>query len=172
MHNAPLMSEHTAQLRVMQPAYAAWVMKDTPRQARRRRNLELLIDELGSAVALAMLTGTPKSHLSAIQAKRRGIGDELAAKLERKTGKPAGWMDVERATATASGSGAAPAPPQDPPDDFHDRRTMTDSDWTMLEELRWLPPEEVDKLRERARHQREITLAQIERLKAEGKLPK
>ncbi len=40
-----------------------------------------------------MKVGTPKTHVSALLAGKRGIGDALAAKLERKCEKPEGWMD-------------------------------------------------------------------------------
>ncbi len=99
MLNAQLMPEHTAQRVVAQCAYACGAMRDTPRQARRRTNLALLVTEFGGATALASLSGTPKSHISAILAARRGIGDTLAAKWERKTGKQQGWFDQEHTAA-------------------------------------------------------------------------
>jgi len=66
---------------------------DSPRQTSRRAQLQKLIDEAGNAADLARVTGTPKTHISAILAGRRGIGDQLAAKLESIMGKPVGWMD-------------------------------------------------------------------------------
>jgi hypothetical protein len=66
---------------------------DSPRQNQRRAQLQKLIEEAGHAADLSRLSGTPKTHLSAILAGRRGIGDQLAAKLEAVMGKPAGWMD-------------------------------------------------------------------------------
>ncbi len=66
----------------------------------RLRNLELLIAEAGSAVALARLAHTSESYLSQVRRQLltpkgtpRGIGDDLAEKLERSMGKPHGWMD-------------------------------------------------------------------------------
>lgn len=66
----------------------------------RLSNLELLVAEAGSAAALARLAGTSESYLSQIRNQLltakgtpRGVGDELAAKLERAMGKPNGWMD-------------------------------------------------------------------------------
>jgi SOS-response transcriptional repressor LexA len=66
----------------------------------RLSNLELLVAEAGSAAALARLAGTSESYLSQIRNQLltakgtpRGLGDELAAKLERAMGKPNGWMD-------------------------------------------------------------------------------
>ncbi len=64
-------------------------------------NLENLIMEAGSAVALARVAGTSESYLSQIRNQfttpkgtPRGIGDDLAGKLERAMGKPNGWMDA------------------------------------------------------------------------------
>ena len=66
----------------------------------RLRNLELLVAEAGSAAALARLANTSESYLSQIRNQLttpkgtpRGVGDDLAVKLERATGKPNGWMD-------------------------------------------------------------------------------
>ena len=51
--------------------------------------------EAGGVVALGRLVGTPKSHISALAAGARGVGDGLAAKLEATMQKPAGWMDLD-----------------------------------------------------------------------------
>ena len=63
-------------------------------------NLELLVQEAGSAASLARKVGTSESYLSQIRRQlptrkgtRRGIGDDLADKLERGMDKPLGWMD-------------------------------------------------------------------------------
>jgi hypothetical protein len=80
---------------------------DSPRQNQRRAQLRQLIEEAGQAADLSRLSGTPKTHLSAILAGRRGIGDQLAAKLEAVMGKPAGWMD--QAAVTSPGYSAAAA---------------------------------------------------------------
>ena len=64
------------------------------RHLRRRGRLAALVAEAGG-VALARLVGTPKSHISALVSGARGVGDELAAKLERHMQKPAGWMDLD-----------------------------------------------------------------------------
>ena len=75
-----------------------------PRGHVRLNNLELLVAEAGSAVALARLAKTNESYLSQIRRQLttpkgtpRGVGDSLAAKLEQAMGKPHGWMDVEHA---------------------------------------------------------------------------
>lgn len=57
--------------------------------------------EAGSADALAARVETPKSHLSAIRHGARGLGDELAARMELEFDKPAGWMDQAVASADA-----------------------------------------------------------------------
>ncbi|MEW5756429.1 MAG: S24 family peptidase [Pseudomonadota bacterium] len=74
-------------------------MKRKPEQVR-VRNLELLIAEAGSAAKLARIAGTNSSYLSQVRNQMptkkgtpRGVGDDLAEKLERGMGKPAGWMD-------------------------------------------------------------------------------
>lgn len=95
MHIAQLMTKHTAQLPVMQHAYPCGMAISSLRHLRRRSNLEALVKEFGGASALALHIGTPKTHISALLAGSRGIGDQLAAKLERKCEKPAGWMDEQ-----------------------------------------------------------------------------
>lgn len=74
-------------------------MKRKPEKVR-LQNLELLIAEAGSAAELARLAGTNSSYLSQVRNQMptkkgtpRGLGDDLAGKLERSMGKPLGWMD-------------------------------------------------------------------------------
>jgi phage repressor protein C with HTH and peptisase S24 domain len=67
---------------------------ESPRRIRRRERLKLLISEEGSAANVARVIDTPRSHLSAISSGTRGLGDELAAKLEKAFSKPAGWFDT------------------------------------------------------------------------------
>ncbi len=66
----------------------------------RLQNLELLVAEAGSAVKLAHLASTNSSYLSQVRNQMptkkgtpRGVGDDLATKLERGMKKPEGWMD-------------------------------------------------------------------------------
>jgi len=66
----------------------------------RLENLELLITEAGSAAELAHRAGTNSSYLSQVRNRMptrkgtpRGVGNDLAEKLERGMGKPIGWMD-------------------------------------------------------------------------------
>ncbi len=72
------------------------------RQIDRNRldNLARLIAEAGSAEALARRSGSSSPYLSQIRGgtpypsgRRRRMGDQLAAKLERAMDKPEGWMD-------------------------------------------------------------------------------
>lgn len=63
-------------------------------------NLEILIEEAGSAVRLARLANTSASYLSQVRHQLttrdgtpRGVGDALAGKLEQAMGKAHGWMD-------------------------------------------------------------------------------
>ena len=86
-----------------------------PSQMKRRHehvrlsNLELLVAEAGSAAELARLAHTSESYLSQVRRQLptpkgtpRGIGDELAEKLERALGKPNGWMDEPHEVATVA----------------------------------------------------------------------
>ena len=66
----------------------------------RLKNLELLIVEAGSATKLAHLVGTNSSYISQVRRQMptkkgtpRGIGDDLAGKLEQGMAKHEGWMD-------------------------------------------------------------------------------
>lgn len=66
----------------------------------RLQNLELLIAEAGSAAKLARIAGTNSSYVSQVRNQMptkkgtpRGVGDDLAKKLERGMKKPEGWMD-------------------------------------------------------------------------------
>lgn len=66
----------------------------------RLKNLELLIVEAGSAAKLANRASTNSSYISQVRRQMRtkkgtprGIGDDLAGKLEQGMGKHEGWMD-------------------------------------------------------------------------------
>jgi hypothetical protein len=72
--------------------------RESPRRRRRRENLEALIAEVGGATKLALESGTPKSHISALLSGRRGVGDDLAAKWEGLYEKSPGWFDREPVT--------------------------------------------------------------------------
>lgn len=66
-----------------------------PARAARRARLQDLLDEFGGPAAVARRTGTVASHLTACEKGRRGIGDDLATKLETGCNKPPGWMDYD-----------------------------------------------------------------------------
>lgn len=76
--------------------------RESPRRARRRQSLVVLIAEIGDAATLARESGTPKSHISAILSGRRGVGDDLAAKWENLYEKSPGWFDREHVTKPSS----------------------------------------------------------------------
>lgn len=67
---------------------------ESPRKIRRRERLKLLLAEEGGPAEVARIVDTPRTHFSAITGGSRGLGDELAAKLESAFGKPAGWFDT------------------------------------------------------------------------------
>jgi len=78
------------------------------REGVRLTNLERLVAEAGSATKLARLAHTSESYLSQIRRQLptrkgtpRGLGDDLAAKLETAMGKPVGWMDEPHDAADA-----------------------------------------------------------------------
>ncbi|WP_339091152.1 S24 family peptidase [Variovorax paradoxus] len=73
---------------------------ESPRRIRRRERLKQLLADEGGAAAVARIVDTPRSHLSAITAGSRGLGDALAAKLEMAFNKPAGWFDTPVSSAT------------------------------------------------------------------------
>jgi len=56
-------------------------------------NLRRLVDEAGSAGALARGAGSSAAYFSQLRSGHRRMGDALAARLERAAGKPRGWMD-------------------------------------------------------------------------------
>lgn len=93
MQSALVRREHSAYGERVQVAYAHSMGSQTPRQIRRAARLKTLIEEVGGFTRAEADTGTPRSHLSAIVAGRRGLGDALAAKIERRYKKPAGWFD-------------------------------------------------------------------------------
>jgi hypothetical protein len=78
------------------------IRASSPRHLRRCANLARLVSEFGGAKAFALLVGTPDSHISALRAGKRGIGDALAAKIERRCDKPVGWMDKAHEPAASA----------------------------------------------------------------------
>ena len=67
--------------------------KESLRRIRRRTRLSQLVTVNGGVTMVANETGTPKSHISAMLAGKRGVGDVLASKLEGLYEMPPGWFD-------------------------------------------------------------------------------
>lgn len=104
-------------------------MKRKPEQVR-LQNLELLIAEAGSAAELARLASTNSSYLSQVRNQMptkkgtpRGLGDDLAGKLERSMGKPLGWMDEVHAEYPPQPAGS-PEPNADAGPDIRSVRPL------------------------------------------------
>lgn len=95
MQSADHTAENSAYRSGTQADYARPVKISSLRHLRRRTRLSALVNEAGGVAALGRLVGTPKSHVSALMSGARGVGDDLAAKLERQMQKPAGWMDLD-----------------------------------------------------------------------------
>jgi phage repressor protein C with HTH and peptisase S24 domain len=89
----------------MHVAYPRGVKISSPRHIRRQERLQELVEEAGGPAQLQRISGTPSSHISAMLSGNRGMGDQLAAKLEQAMGKPAGWMDEPSAPAADSEPG-------------------------------------------------------------------
>jgi SOS-response transcriptional repressor LexA len=98
----------------------------------RLQNLEQLIAEAGSAVKLARLVGTNSSYLSQLRNRMptkkgtpRGIGDDLAVKLERGMGKPVGWMDEPHEETTQRQPPSTPEDYTNPDPGIRDPHPLT-----------------------------------------------
>jgi len=77
---------------------------ESPRRLRRKAKLIELLTEFGGASQVARESGTPKTHISAMVSGTRGLGDQLAGKLEKRYGKPSGWFDSATHSFQASAS--------------------------------------------------------------------
>jgi transcriptional regulator with XRE-family HTH domain len=74
----------------------------------RRDNLQRLRDELGSVKQLVEVTGKSQSQISqwlngsahSVTGKPRVISSGACREIEKATGKPDGWMDVEQTSLT------------------------------------------------------------------------
>lgn len=80
----------------------AWTVKTA--SAIRLENFEDLVREAGSLAELARRAETNPIYLSQLRSQattrkgtKRGIGDQLARRLESAMGKPIGWLDQEHA---------------------------------------------------------------------------
>ena len=139
MHSAQQEPKHTAQLSVMQGAYASGVRITSRRHINRMLRLRELVaePEVGGPARLALAARTPKQHMSALLSGARGLGDTLAAKLERAGGKSPGWLDMP-----------VVEPSSDPPSvnepsvayEVVETVDLSDTDWAMLEAFQDFPP--------------------------------
>lgn len=112
MQNAQLLSEHNAYEPAMQVAYASRVPKkkyEGPRLRRRQHWLKVLVDESGGPGRVGLEIDTPASHISAMTSGSRGVGDDLADRIEAAYRKPNGWLD----RPLDAGYVAAPTPTPD-----------------------------------------------------------
>lgn len=78
----------------------------------RHHNLTLLIQEFGTATALAEATEASEKYISQIISKTplpsgnpRQVGNNLARRLEQAASKPEGWMDQDHSQLPAAGNG-------------------------------------------------------------------
>lgn len=79
-----------------QAAYADGMKINSPRHLRRHHWAHVILRLTGDNVTdMARQIETPRTHLSALLAGAKGIGDKLAAKIEAAYDKPAGWLDQE-----------------------------------------------------------------------------
>jgi len=67
----------------------------------RKAHLQRLVREYGSANALAIAAGVNQGNLSLVLSGKRGMGANLARKLEKFAGYPEGYMDLPPEQAEA-----------------------------------------------------------------------
>lgn len=87
--------QHIAYPALMQGAYAHPMEKKplTFRKLRRQKKLNRVLQEHGGVTAVALAIGAQKSHLSAMSTGDRGVGDEIAERIETILGYEPGWFD-------------------------------------------------------------------------------
>lgn len=78
----------------MQVAYAADMTNSRAYRENRRYWLKAWVEEVGGPKAFSLLVDTPDTHITAILKGRRNVGDDLAEKIERATGRDRGDMDL------------------------------------------------------------------------------
>ena len=98
----------------MQAAYDHEMEDDSetrlgPRKLRRARRLARLVEEQGgNQGAIGAAVGIQKSNMSHLVAGKKGLGDELADRLEAEYGYPNGWLDWPDEALAASVSTLQP----------------------------------------------------------------
>lgn len=72
----------------------------------RRRNLEIVLAEIGGPKKLAALVKDTKdwvpNYVSQLKSEKKSFGDKTARKIEEAAGKPRGWMDHDHGAAQES----------------------------------------------------------------------
>lgn len=123
--------------------------------------MELLQAEPGRGRqrSLARRLGKAPAQVSQWVNRTRTITEETAREIERTMQRPTGWMDSDpKAPATTGGYHVTPPPlarnrppPPSPPPDFADRRLVSDSDWSLLQDVKTAAtPAELAAIRKRA----------------------
>ena len=59
----------------------------------RRKRLSELVSEHEDQESLADVIGYTPSYISQLITGHRNVGEKTARKIEKKTGKPSGWLD-------------------------------------------------------------------------------
>jgi hypothetical protein len=109
MHVAQFGAKHSASGRAMQVAYACRMGKDRPYRENRRLWLAEVVKDLGGPAKAAAHLESVDTYLTALINGNRGVGDELAGRIEKLKGLAVGAVD--QAPPKASGAGeAAPWP--------------------------------------------------------------
>lgn len=143
------------------------------REIRRARLLQLVQQQNGAGKQrkLAAAIGKAPAQISQWINQTRTITEDSAREIEAKAKLPIGWLDLDPDAPTRTGSfSAAPhlaseakrtvSPPPIPPRDFSDRRSVSGTDWDLLQDIKTAAtPEEIEAIRARA--------AMIERIVAQ-----
>lgn len=128
-------------------------------QEHRRTRLDDLAkhEEFGSRAALGRALGYKDcAYVRQMIDGERAISEKTVAAIEEmRGGKFRGWFDFSGSDIHLSIVGeperapysAGPVEPPAPPADFSDRRTQTDSEWSILQDLRALPEIDREELR-------------------------
>jgi hypothetical protein len=76
-----------------QPTYHREMDREKLKKLRKAR-LALLVEELGSQVALANLLGSEENYISQLLSPSKSFGEQTARKIEAAARKPSGWLDT------------------------------------------------------------------------------